>query len=222
VRRLVHRVEVDTLEKLAADRLELNEIGVVELETSRPLYFDPYDVCRATGAFILIDPLSNATLAAGMIAERPREQASPAREEMRGVEFKASRVTPGERLARAGHFPAVVWLTARRDLAYLVEARLFAAGCQVHVLSEDVESAIVPELAHLLSEAGLIAVVSSTSTDAVARERTRNAVGGDRFVEFAPQALDASDERAATLVSNELERRGLIRPLARFIEGGGI
>ncbi len=222
LRRLAYRVEVDTLDRSTADRLDLNEIGVVEIETSRPLYFDPYRTCRPTGAFILIDPLSNATVAAGMIAERARELSSPARDELRGIEFKASRVTPAERLARAGHLPAVVWLTARRDVAYLVEARLFAAGCQVHVLSEDVESVIVPELAQLLSEAGLIAIVSSTSVDAEERERTREMVGGNRFVEFAPKALPASDARAAAIVCDELERRGVIQPLGRFTEGEGI
>ena len=222
IRRVVHRVEVDTLEKIASDRLELNQIGAVEVETNRPVFFDPYRDCRATGAFILIDPLSNATVAAGMIAERPRQQARPALDELRGIEFKASRVTPAERFARAGHFPAVVWLTARRELAYQVEARLFAEGCQVHVLSEDVESQIVPELAQLLSEAGLIAIVSTTSFDAEGRAHTRELVGAERFVEFPPRALPASDERAAALVRDELERRGIIRGSGRLMEGEGI
>jgi sulfate adenylyltransferase large subunit len=62
-----YKVDVNTLDHVPAQELNLNEIGVVRLETHRPLYFDPYETNRATGGFILIDPLSNATVAAGMI-----------------------------------------------------------------------------------------------------------------------------------------------------------
>ncbi len=222
VRNIRHRVEVDTLDRASAESLALNQIGVVELETNRPLFFDAYRTCRNTGSFILIDPLLNATVAAGMIAERSRERSTPARNELRGVEFKASRVTAAERLSRAGHLPAVVWLTARRELAYLAEAHLFAAGCQVHVLAEDVESEILPELAELLCEAGLIAIVSTTRWDGEGRERTRELVGSERFFEFAPEALAAADEKAAAAVLQELERRGITGVLGRLTEGAGI
>ena len=194
--------------------------GVATLETNRPLFFDCYQANRATGAFILIDPMSNATVAAGMIAERERETVEPARREWEGIEFKISRVTPAERFARSGHFPAVVWLTARRELAYLVEAKLFAAGCQVHVLAEDLESAVVAEAAELLAEAGLIAIVSSFDRDE--RERTRRRVGEERFVAIEPGELAASDEAAAAAVCQALERRGIVRALDRYTEGEGI
>jgi sulfate adenylyltransferase large subunit len=67
VRAVDHKVDIDTLERVPARELGLNEIGVVQLETHRPLYFDPYTENRTTGGFILIDPLTNATVAAGMI-----------------------------------------------------------------------------------------------------------------------------------------------------------
>jgi sulfate adenylyltransferase large subunit len=220
VRGRLERVDVGTLERTAAVSLTLNEIGVATLETNRPLFFDSYQANRATGAFILIDPMSNATVAAGMIAEREREAAEPARREWEGIEFKISRVTPAERFARSGHFPAVVWLTARREMAYLVEAKLFAAGCQVHVLAEDLESAVVVEAAELLAEAGLIAIVSSF--DREERERARRRVGEERFVSIEPGELAASDESAAAAVCQALEHRGIVRALDRYTEGEGI
>ncbi len=67
VTRVLHRTNVNTLETEAVHSLAMNDIGVVEIETTRALYFDPYAESRAMGSFILIDPRSNATLAAGMI-----------------------------------------------------------------------------------------------------------------------------------------------------------
>ncbi len=62
-----HRININTLEKEAAETLEVNSISVVRIETARPLVFDPYAANRITGSFILIDPATNATVAAGMI-----------------------------------------------------------------------------------------------------------------------------------------------------------
>jgi sulfate adenylyltransferase subunit 1 (EFTu-like GTPase family) len=72
VRRLHHRVNVNTLDNDLPATLELNEIGSVEIEATRPLFFDSYRSNRWTGSLILIDPVSNATLAAGMIDEPRR------------------------------------------------------------------------------------------------------------------------------------------------------
>ena len=91
VKALQHRVNVTSLEREPAASLEMNAIGVLRIETSRPIYFDPYVQNRTTGSFILIDPESNATVAAGMIlgavaAERARPQA---------ISKRHDRVTPG-------------------------------------------------------------------------------------------------------------------------------
>ena len=64
-----HRVNMQTLEPEPAATLELNSIGEVEVETTRPLFLDPYAAHRHTGSFILIDPVSHATVAAGMVRE---------------------------------------------------------------------------------------------------------------------------------------------------------
>jgi hypothetical protein len=69
IRSIQHRVNIQTLEPEQAATLELNSIGVVEVETTRPLFLDTYADQRTTGSFILIDPASHATVAAGMVRE---------------------------------------------------------------------------------------------------------------------------------------------------------
>lgn len=85
-----HRTDVNTLAALPASRLELNEIGTVSIETHKPLFFDGYRKNRSTGCFVLIDPISNATVAAGMIAERGlrQERRKPV---LGGIEFSTLR-----------------------------------------------------------------------------------------------------------------------------------
>ena len=75
-----------------------------------------------------------------------------------GVEFERSRLTAAERWERAGHRPVTIWMTARTDVAYLLERELFDRGCMVHVLADDVESHLLPELAKMSSAAGLITI----------------------------------------------------------------
>jgi len=122
VKRVRHRVNIHTLEGEAADRLELNEIGLVELETHRPLFFDAYSRNRATGSFILIDALTNETMGAGMIVSAVTET------------LQHGRVTAAERQSRFGHRAAVVVIDDARS-AYATERYLFERGCHVHVLS---------------------------------------------------------------------------------------
>jgi sulfate adenylyltransferase large subunit len=220
---LLHRVDVNTLDEAPADRLELNEIGRVAIETARPLFFDAYTSNRATGSFIVIDPIGNGTVAAGMIQEPRREPGADraARAALLELEFQASRLTPAERYARAGHRPATIWLTARQDLAYLLERRLFQRGCQVHVIAEEVESRILPEIASLLSAVGLITIFSGSNLDAAECERARARVGSERFFHFDPENLATSDERAAEQILAVLEDRDVL-PRTRFTEQEGI
>ncbi|MFB3778628.1 MAG: GTP-binding protein [Bryobacteraceae bacterium] len=224
VTRLRHRLNVDTLEREEADRLEMNEIGGVTVETSRPIYFDTYESIRGTGSFILIDPASNATVAAGMI--EPPARGGAAGQEVKAalqeLEFRSSRLTPAERYSRAGHYPAVIWLSARKDLAYLLEVKLFTRGFQVHVVSGETESAILPELAQLLVAAGLIAIFSVPAMDRGEIERARELVPPGRFVELAPDALPPSDEEAARQICDRLEAGGIIPAASNFCDGEGI
>jgi sulfate adenylyltransferase large subunit len=194
VRRLNHRVNVNTLDHDLRPTLELNEIGSVEIEATRPLFFDAYRTNRWTGSFILIDPVSNATLAAGMIDE-PRAEDTPK------LEFKTGPVTAEERYARAGHLPVTVWLTARKELASLLERRLFDRGCQVQSLTDEVESHLLPELSRLLNRAGLIVVCSSLDPSP------------EGAIAFPPGSLPPNDLAAVERILGELERRGIFLPL---------
>ncbi|TVP42905.1 MAG: sulfate adenylyltransferase subunit CysN [Gemmatimonadales bacterium] len=151
VERLEYRIDVDTLHREQADTLGLNDIGRVRIETARPIFFDSYAANGATGAFILVDPRSNRTVAGGMIRGAVRddvvEQGSehPGVEEARtspNVRWEGWNVDLAERESRNGHRAAVVWLTGlsgsgKSTIAREVERRLFEAGCQTMLLDGD-------------------------------------------------------------------------------------
>ncbi len=130
--RLKYRVNVDTLAHEPAAQLELNEIGSVALETHRPLFFDSYAENRITGSFILVDPATNETIAAGMIKGRGDTPAA----EMREIDFKSERVTPAERFSRYGHAAALIEVPDE-DAAYTLERELFERGCLATILTGD-------------------------------------------------------------------------------------
>lgn len=157
---VVYRVDVDTLHREEADRLGLNDIGRVRVTTAAPLFFDPYRQSKPTGAFILIDPYSNATVAAGMIrgaAQSPEEVASNAARLERSADaaaaFEERRVSPNvvweglnvpreEREAKQGHEAAVLWFTGlsgsgKSTVAREVERRLFERGVRTMLLDGD-------------------------------------------------------------------------------------
>lgn len=222
ITQLHHRVNINDLSKLDASKLELNEIGVVSIETHRPLFFDAYRKNRTTGAFILIDPVTNLTVAAGMIAERAEREDRTRKPILTGSETERSRLTPVERWERAGHRPVTVWLTARTEVAYLLERELFDRGCMVHVLADDVESHFLPELAKMSSAAGLITICTIASDEEEERERARELVGSEQFVQIDPQTLSARDVEAKDQIARILESRGFVRPDGRGLGGDGI
>jgi sulfate adenylyltransferase large subunit len=121
--------------EINAPALEMNAIGRAEILTARPIFFDPYTRNRSTGAFIVIDPETNATSGAGMII-RPSDAAE-----------SSGPVTAAERFARWGHRGAIVRVGNRPDLARNLERRLFDRGCAVVVLSHADQS---------LADAGVI------------------------------------------------------------------
>ena len=128
VTRICHRVDVNTLRESEAGLLQMNDIGCVTIETTQPLHFDPYGQNRITGSFILIDPMHNGTVAAGMIIE-----SQSLKSETIGVE----RVRLSERIRRNGHPPAAVWIMDRPELAPVLERTIFARGWNAQVLSAD-------------------------------------------------------------------------------------
>ena len=131
---LQHSVEVNTLEPIAARTLGLNEVGVCNLSTALPVAFDAYAANRDTGAFILIDRLSNMTVGAGMIDFVLRRA--------RNIQRQALLV---DKLARAqlnGHRAVIVWLTGfsgsvKATIANMLERELHALGAHTYLLDGD-------------------------------------------------------------------------------------
>jgi bifunctional enzyme CysN/CysC len=154
VSRVRHRIDVDTLEQHAADTLQLNEIGVVMLHATQPLFFDAYAANRITGSFILIDAYSHNTVAAGMIRNRSEgagKQVTPraagqvqaiVRPRSTNVVWEGAAITRVQREQRNGHKAAVLWFTGlsgagKSTLAQALEQRLFELGCQTFYLDGD-------------------------------------------------------------------------------------
>jgi len=210
-----YRVEINTLDHEPAERLGFNEIGAVVVETKRPLFFDAYDENRVTGAFILIDPLSNETVAAGMITGRIAGESARA-QELPGAEFGTSRVTPAERYIRTGHNPVAIWLPADEEIAYALERRLFDRGCLVYVLrGPDIGAAATTS-----TDAGFISICVAPEDDGSAREALKHSVGNDRFLAVLPADLPSDPEQAAEQICQTLEERGYIRPEPKPFTGG--
>jgi hypothetical protein len=140
VRAINYRLDVNTLARIGAARLELNEIGEISVETHHPLYFDSYALNRVTGAFIIIDPLSNETLGAGMIAD------------IEGKEETRGQVSLADRAARFGHRAAIVRVEDTQS-ALLLERELFERGAAVAVAAS-----LGAESQALANAAGLIVI----------------------------------------------------------------
>jgi bifunctional enzyme CysN/CysC len=139
---------VNTLHREDTDRFQLNEIGRVSVKTARPIFFDNYRSNRGTGSFILIDPLTNRTVAAGMIRGLTRsvhDITSPRQAESRrstNVKWQTGGIGPADWEARNGHKGAVLWCTGysgagKTTVAGKLVRTLFDAGCQVKMLDGD-------------------------------------------------------------------------------------
>ena len=144
-----HRIDVNTLEHHDASDLKLNEIGSCTVAVNAPVVFDAYKQNKGTGAFIVIDRLTNGTVGAGMITGASND-----------INQKA--VSAEERSARFGQTPAAVALkgTSSKDLAYQLERKLFDNGHVVTVLETP-----VPTLINALKNAGLIALTLNSTAD---------------------------------------------------------
>jgi len=206
VRELLYKIDVNTLHRQEATGLELNDIGRAELNLAQPVFVDAYHDNRANGGFILIDPQSHRTVAAGMIRA---ETTQPAPERTRvspNVRWDAGNVTREEREKRNRHRALVVWLTGlsgsgKSVITRALERELFDAGMQVtrldgdnirHGLSGDLGFSAtdraenirrVSEVARLLFEAGHIVICSFISPYAADRAFARTLVPEGRFIE---------------------------------------
>ena len=209
---LRYRVDVNTLHRQDAPVLNMNEVGRVTMTLSQPIAFDPYPRNRSTGAFIVIDRMSNNTVGAGMIIDRDLGKAYTddlwtSRSQDEGLHEQFSQVTGQERKARFGQQPATLLLTGltgagKTTIAYALERRLFEAGRAATVLdgenmrlgisrdlgftarerSENLRRSA--EVAKLMNEAGLIAIAAFLAPNEETRLKVRDVIGADRFVEI--------------------------------------
>ena len=206
-----YEVNVNTLEQLAAKTLALNSIGVAEVTTDRPIVFEPYADNRELGGFILIDKLTNATVAAGMIHFSLRRA--------QNVHWQALEVGREAHAALKGQQPAVLWFTGlsgsgKSTIANLVEKKLHAAGRHTFLLDGDnvrhglnkdlgfteadrVENIRrVGEVARLMTDAGLIVLTAFISPFRAERELVRSLLPDGEFVEvFIDTPLEVAEVR---------------------------
>jgi len=196
---LKHKIDVNTLEHIAAKTLTLNEIGLCNLGTATPVAFDPYAENRETGAFILIDRFNNSTAGAGMITFGLRRATN--------VHVQSLSINREARVRRNGHRPAILWFTGlsgsgKSTIANLVEKELHAHGAHTYLLDGDnvrhglnrdlgftdadrVENIRrVGEVARLFVDAGLIVLCSFISPFRAERRMVRELVGEGEFVEI--------------------------------------
>jgi len=206
VTELKHRIDVNSLSKLAAKTLGLNEVGVCNVSVARPVVFEAYADNRDTGAFILIDRYSNETVAAGMIDFALRRATN--------IHHQNLTVSKPERSRLMHHRPAVLWFTGlpgagKSTIANLVESALHARGVHTimldgdnvrHGLNRDLGFAEsdrvenirrIGEVAKLMTDAGLIVLCSFISPFHAERRMVRELLDEGEFVEiFVDTPLD--------------------------------
>jgi bifunctional enzyme CysN/CysC len=208
---LKHKINVNTLEHVAANKLELNEIGVVDLELDRPIAFDGYETNRDTGGFILIDRLTNSTVGAGMLRFALRRS--------QNVHWQAVDVNKQSHASIKGQKPCVLWFTGfsgagKSTIANMVEKKLFSEGRHTYLLDGDnvrhglnkdlgftdearVENIRrVSEVAKLMVDAGLIVITAFISPFRSERQSARALMESGEFVEvFIDTPMAVAEER---------------------------
>ena len=205
-----YRINVDTQEHMAAAVLELNEIGVCNVNLDRAVPFDAYGEVRDTGSFIVIDRVTNATVGAGMVQFALRRS--------QNVQWQTVVVDKAARAELNGHRPGIVWFTGlsgsgKSTVADLVEQQLHAQGIRTYLLDGDnvrhglnkdlgftaadrVENIRrVGEVARLMVDAGLLVLASFISPYASERAMVRDLVEPGEFCEVFVDASLAEVER---------------------------
>ena len=216
--RIRGRMNVDDLTEHPAEQLEMNDIASVDFDTTSPLFFDAYERNRATGSFILIDPLSNATVGAAMIrAEIVRPQSGPPSQQPASRGAALHDVTERERRVRYRHFPAVFCVNGKLDVAKRLERSLFERGFVALLVrqSEFPPSALQSVLSALCS-AGMVVVYEGELT---AQERgVIRVMAEDRLFELAAAESSAMAEE---ILHQALGTAETLRLEAIFPKEGG-
>ncbi|MGF1574089.1 MAG: sulfate adenylyltransferase subunit CysN [Sumerlaeia bacterium] len=207
VAQIHYSVDVNTLEKHAAEKLELNQIGRVHLSLSRAIPFDAYAKNQTTGSFIIIDRLSNVTIGAGIIVNgqenipnRPFwEEAVQAITKTQ----KTERVSLEERETQFQQKARTIVLSGlpgsgRTNAAVELERRLFETGKAVYLLEDSATPDLQGQNAALLNRAGLIVIIDSPFPSRTERNQIRKVVSPDHYLEIAfTTNAEASRKRIA-------------------------
>ena len=223
---LKYQINVNTLEHVPAEKLELNDIGVCELELDRAIPFEPYTQNRTLGGFILIDRLSNNTVGAGLINFALRRS--------QNVHWQALDVDKRLRARQKGQKACVLWLTGlsgagKSTIANLIERKLTAAGRHTYLLDGDnvrhglnkdlgftaqdrVENIRrVAEVSRLMVDAGLIVLVSFISPFRSERRMARELFAPGEFFEVFVDTPLAEAERRDVKGLYRKARRGELK-----------
>ena len=208
---LKHRINVDTMERVAASKLELGEVGVCQLELDQAIDFEPYEKNRDLGGFILIDRISSDTVGAGMLRFALRRS--------QNVHWQAIDLTKASRAKLKGQEPCVLWFTGlsgagKSTIANRVEKRLHAMGRHTYLLDGDnvrhglnkdlgftdaarVENIRrVAEVARLMADAGLIVLAAFISPFRSERRMARALLPAGEFLEiFVDTPLEVAEAR---------------------------
>ena len=206
-----YRVDVNSLEHLAANTLELNEIGVCNLSLDRPIPFDAYADNRDTGSFVIIDKRTQNTVGAGMLHFALRRS--------HNIYWQDVRVDKAARADQNNHQPGVVWFTGlsgsgKSTIANIVESKLHTLGVRTYLLDGDnvrhglnrdlgftdadrVENIRrIAEVSGLMVDAGLVVLVSFISPFRAERRLARERVEAGEFIEVhVDTPLDIAEER---------------------------
>ena len=206
-----HKVNINTFEHLSAAQLELNDLSVVTIKTDRPIAFERYQDCAPMGALILIDRMSNQTVAAGMIAFALRRSSNVHRQQLE--------IDKNARRTLNGHTSRVLWFTGlsgsgKSTIANALEKELHAQGIRTYILDGDnvrhglnsdlgftdadrVENIRrIGEVAKLMVDAGIVVLTAFISPFRAEREMVRGLFEDGEFVEiFVDTPLDVAEAR---------------------------
>ena len=198
VTRIRHKICLETGQKVAADDLAINEIGLCNLITTQPILCDPYHQGRACGSFLIVDTISHATVGVGLIRHALRRAAH--------ITPVAAAIDSATRAERFGQKARIIWLTGlsgagKSTIAKLAEQILWAEGRATALLDGDnLRSGLCQDLgfteadrvenvrrtaeaAKLMADAGLIVICALISPFARDRAMARTIIGSDRFIE---------------------------------------
>ena len=212
--RIQHRIDVNTLEQQPAAELALNEIGRVQVALERPIAFDDYQSNHTSGAFIVIDRMTNGTVGAGMIVAKAQGNQNSSGSQ----HGRFAHVTPQERAERFGQEPVTVLFTGlsgagKSSIAYALERKLFDAGRACYVLDgkvmrQDLSKGLAMDaagraenlhkgarIARQMNEAGLIAIGAFVAPTEESRATARHILGNRCLLVHLDTPLDVCQQR---------------------------